>query len=174
MNVSVSKVRPIEEQDLPLILEWRNSQRVRQWMYTDHLIAWEEHLGWYKRLKESKDKETLIYLIDDEPIGVINFIQISSEHRRCTWGFYLGKEGLPPGTGSDMGIKALQYAYKHLPVDKICGEVFDNNEASIRFHLKLGFIQEGVLCRHISKGEHMYDIRCFALFREQFEERNLL
>jgi UDP-4-amino-4,6-dideoxy-N-acetyl-beta-L-altrosamine N-acetyltransferase len=169
-----SGIRPIEEQDLPLVLEWRNSSRIRQWMYTDHLISWEEHVQWYKRLKDSKDKATLIYEKESIPTGVVNFTQIVPEHRRCFWGFYLGQEGLQPGTGSDMGRQALHYAFQIYSVDKICAEALDHNEASVAFHLKLGFVQEGLLRRHVIKGGQHLDVRCFALFRDQFEERNRL
>jgi UDP-4-amino-4,6-dideoxy-N-acetyl-beta-L-altrosamine N-acetyltransferase len=172
MSTQESYVRPIEEQDLSLVLEWRNSQRIRQWMYTDHWITEDEHLQWFERLQQTNDKKTLMYIREGESTGVINFTQIVPEHRRCSWGFYLGKEGLPSGTGSDMGNLALQHAFAHYPIDKVAGEVFDSNEASIRFHLKLGFVQEGVLHRHIFKGEQCYDIRCFALFRDHFEEGN--
>jgi UDP-4-amino-4,6-dideoxy-N-acetyl-beta-L-altrosamine N-acetyltransferase len=160
-----SYVRPIEQQDLLVVLEWRNSGRIRQWMYTDHLITWEEHLQWFARLQATSDKETLVYIRENKPVGIVNFTQIVQEHRRCSWGFYLGPEGLPSGTGYIMGKLALQHAFTHYPIDKISAEVFDNNEASIGFHLKLGFVQEGLFSRHIFKGDQWHDIRCFAIFR---------
>jgi UDP-4-amino-4,6-dideoxy-N-acetyl-beta-L-altrosamine N-acetyltransferase len=174
MTVGASSyVRPIEMEDLPLVLEWRNTKRIRQWMYTDHIITWEEHLQWFTRLQTANDKKTLLYISEGKSVGIVNFTQIVLEHRRCTWGFYLGPEGLPPGTGYTMGSLALQYAFAQYPIDKINAEVFDSNEVSIRFHLKLGFSQEGLFRRHIFKGEQWHDIRCFALLRSQFEERNL-
>ncbi|MEK3719054.1 UDP-4-amino-4,6-dideoxy-N-acetyl-beta-L-altrosamine N-acetyltransferase [Paenibacillus sp. FSL H8-0034] len=174
MTVGASScVRPIEMEDLPIVLEWRNAERIRQWMYTDHIITWEEHLQWFTRLQTASDRKTLVYTSEGRSVGIVNFTQIVPEHRRCTWGFYLGPEGLPPGTGYIMGSLALQYAFAQYPIDKINAEVFDSNEVSIRFHLKLGFAQEGLFHSHIFKGEQWHDIRCFALFRDQFEERNL-
>lgn len=38
-------VRPLEEKDLRLVLDWRNSERVHSKMLTDHKITWEEHLA---------------------------------------------------------------------------------------------------------------------------------
>lgn len=40
-------LRPLEEKDLPIILEWRNSEKVHSKMLTDHKITWEEYYSWY-------------------------------------------------------------------------------------------------------------------------------
>ena len=34
------------------VREIRNEENVRKWMYTDHIIGANEHLGWINRLKQ--------------------------------------------------------------------------------------------------------------------------
>jgi len=36
-------LRPLEESDLELILPWRNASTVRQAMFMQHKISWDEH-----------------------------------------------------------------------------------------------------------------------------------
>jgi len=43
-------LRPIEEGDLATVLEWRNSERIRANMYTDHLISREEHRAGFAKV----------------------------------------------------------------------------------------------------------------------------
>ena len=45
-------LRPIEERDLRLVLDWRNSPKVHNMMLTDHEITWEEHYTWFKRMEK--------------------------------------------------------------------------------------------------------------------------
>ena len=39
------QLRPVLESDLGLIRQWRNSERIRANMFTDHIISSEEHLA---------------------------------------------------------------------------------------------------------------------------------
>ena len=54
-------LRPIGEQDLKLVLEWRNSKRVHSQMLTDHKITWEEHYAWFQRMKEQPIKRNFVF-----------------------------------------------------------------------------------------------------------------
>lgn len=43
------QLREIKEQDLPLILKWRNSERIKHSMYSNEIITWEQHVSWRKK-----------------------------------------------------------------------------------------------------------------------------
>ena len=44
------ELRRLEDEDRTRILAWRNSPDVRAYMYTDHVIAPEEHAAWFAGL----------------------------------------------------------------------------------------------------------------------------
>ena len=67
------RLRPLQEADLALVLEWRNSPRIRANMYTDHVIPWEEHLWWYQRVRDEKPSRFMVYTHRERPLGVVNF-----------------------------------------------------------------------------------------------------
>lgn len=158
-------LRPLEEQDLSLVLGWRNSDRVRAMMYTDAILSEVEHQHWFERLQASQqDALCYIFELHGEPVGVVNFTQFDARRERCTWGFYLGREGLPRGTGTYMGLLALKQAFGKLGILKLCGEVFAFNEASIAYHQRLGFVEEGRFRRHVWKNGKYEDIIYFAKF----------
>ncbi len=54
-------LRPIEERDLRLVLDWRNSPKVHDMMLTDHEITWDEHYGWFQRMKEQTLKRNFVF-----------------------------------------------------------------------------------------------------------------
>lgn len=162
-------LRPLKRTDLDKILYWRNSDRVRRYMYTDHLITYVEHKKWYEKIRDSESDLYMIFEIKNTPVGLTSLTNIDRRNQKCNWGFYLGEENLKPGTGSIMGFLSMEYAFKDLGIRKVCGEVLAFNQASIKLFKKLGFKEEGVLKKHIIKNSNYEDVILFALFSDLWE-----
>jgi UDP-4-amino-4,6-dideoxy-N-acetyl-beta-L-altrosamine N-acetyltransferase len=163
------KLRPMLEADLSVVFDWRNSERIRANMYSDELISWDNHCRWFSRIQSDESCSHYIVEYMEEPVGVVNFTDINHVHHTCNWGFYIGDENAPRGSGTALGILALTEAFERLNMRKVCGEVFSFNEASIRFHQKLGFKQEGYLAEHVMKSGQYEDIVLFAHFSEPWQ-----
>lgn len=163
------RLRPVEEADLEKVLEWRNSDRIRPVMFTDRLISLEDHRAWYERLLNDQNSRCLIFEVMGRPAGVVNVVQIDRQNGRCTWGFYLGEAGSPPGSGMSMGYLALEYIFENLCLRKLCGEVLASNKKSIEIHKKLGFVEEGRYLRHVLKNGHYEDVVAMAMFNEDWD-----
>lgn len=162
-------LRPVEERDLELILVWRNSERIRSNMYTDHVITWEEHRQWFERLQQGEGRTfSLIFEISGKSVGIVNISRLDRVNNTCHWGFYLGEVDAPRGSGTIMGFLGLEYLFEILNIRKVIGEAFVFNQASIAFHEKLGFSREGHFRRHVLKNNNYEDIFAFALFTEQW------
>lgn len=153
-------VRPMQHTDLERVLIWRNQPEVRRYMYTQHEIGMDEHCRWFERASKDVSRHLLIYQEADVPLG---FVQISEINTGgiAEWGFYLAPEA-PKGTGLRLGKTALRYAFSDRSLHKLCGEVLELNQRSIRFHQKLGFSHEGTLAEHFFDGEQYQDIWCFG------------
>ncbi|MNX24305.1 Spermidine N(1)-acetyltransferase [compost metagenome] len=163
-------LRPMADADLERVLAWRNSERVRSCMFSDQLIPLEQHRAWWERAKTSPTSVHLIFEKEGVPMGVVNFTAIDRQNGRCSWGFYVGPENTPRGTGTLMGLLAIDYAFGTLGMRKICAEVIGFNTASLGYHRKLGFLQEGRLARHVLRGNGYEDVVLFALFAEDWPE----
>lgn len=161
------RLRPLEEADLGKVLEWRNSERVRANMYTDHIISMEEHRTWFERNKQNKDVANMIYEYKEQPIGVVNVTNIDKCNNKCYWGFYLREVDVPSGS-TIMGYLALSYIFEVLDIRKLCAEVFAFNIPSIKFHKKLGFVEEGRFVKHVFKNNTYEDVIAMALFNEDW------
>lgn len=159
-------VRPVEKNDLDLILEWRNSDRVRDYMFTDAIITPLQHLCWYEDLHQYN--LALMFVMNEKPAGVVCFRDFDIHRHSCSWGFYLGEADLPAGSGSLMSTLALNLLFDQYPVQKVCGQALTRNHRSISLHLKLGFRVEGCLREHIKKGPAGEDIILFSLFRSDW------
>jgi UDP-4-amino-4,6-dideoxy-N-acetyl-beta-L-altrosamine N-acetyltransferase len=162
------KLRKITEQDLELILQWRNSERVRVNMFTDKIITLEGHNAWFERIKSDTDNLYMIFEWEGIPIGVSSFTKINWEHRVCSWGFYLGESDLPSGMGTVMGYHSLEYAFEMLKIRKVTGEVFAFNVPSNKLFHKLGFICEGRLRAFMYKNGVLEDLILFGIFKDEW------
>lgn len=157
----------LDSKNLKTIWEWRNSEQIRLNMMNDRIIEWEEHLAWYKRIKESAKYIYKVFVINERPVGLIDFTDIDVDHGKCNWGFYLGID-TPKGTGTQMCYHGLKYAFNELCIRKICAEVLAFNHASLKIHEKLGFHKEGILERHLLRSGNYIDVILLAIFHEQW------
>lgn len=163
--------RPIQDTDLKTVFDWRNSERIRRVSYHDHLITMDEHRRWFKNLQADSTRRTFIFEENHRPLGTVNIVDIDLKNKRCRWGFYLGEEDLKKGTGTEMAKFALDYIFDAIELEKVCAEAFDWNEASIVYHLKLGFQREGLLRKHQLKDGQLQDLVLFGLLKSDWFKR---
>ncbi|MEW5251338.1 UDP-4-amino-4,6-dideoxy-N-acetyl-beta-L-altrosamine N-acetyltransferase [Microbulbifer discodermiae] len=160
-------VRKMRKDDLEKVLLWRNDREVRKYMYSAHVIGPEEHSAWFNRVEGSPDFHALIFEFDGKPTGFVKIVRLRGSPV-ADWGFYLAP-GARRGAGKLLGRSALSYGFKQLGLHKLCGQVLQFNERSIRLHKKLGFSQEGVLKEHYFDGSQYYSVICLRLLRDEWE-----
>jgi len=162
-----SQVRPMVHADLQRVLTWRNHPDVRRYMYTRHEITLDEHLRWFERSLEDPKKHLLIFELDKQPQGFVNFDE-SGDVGIADWGFYAAPDA-DKGCGRQLGCAALSYAFTQLKLHKVCGQALAHNHRSIRFHRALGFQQEGTLRDQHFDGECYHHVICFGLLLQEWQ-----
>lgn len=160
------RLRPLAPDDCARVLSWRNQDRVRAGMYSDHVIAPDEHDRWFAKALTDATAAYYIFEHKDRPLGFVSFTGIDRTHDRCTWAFYLGEADAPRGSGAAMELLALDAAFGVIEIGKLCCEVFVFNAGVVRLHRRFGFVEEGRFVRHYRKNGEMQDIVCLARFAE--------
>jgi UDP-4-amino-4,6-dideoxy-N-acetyl-beta-L-altrosamine N-acetyltransferase len=156
-----------EEKHLEKVLNWRNRDEIRKYMYNNKIITPEEHANWYNNTINNNSNIIKLYCIDNIPAGLINFSNIERENNKCNWGFYIA-ESFAKGTGNVLGYLALDYIFNGEGLRKLCAEVIVSNDRSLNFHKKLGFQEEGLLKKHIYRNDVYTDIVLLAIFNEEW------
>lgn len=160
-------VRALAEDDLPMVLAWRNNPDVRRYMLTQHEISPQEHYNWFVRVQQDKTQQQLIVLDRDAPLGFIQFNSVI-KGSIADWGFY-ARPDAARGSGLKLGMAALKYAFNELRLHKVCGQAIESNQASIAFHQKLGFTREGRLCDQHCIAGHYEALICFGLLAKDWQ-----
>lgn len=163
-------IRKMTLNDLDVVLAWRNHPDIRRYMYTQHEISIEEHRAWFERTSKDSHKHLLVFEIDEKPQGFVNVTELSSSGV-ADWGFYIAPDAVK-GTGLQLGVAALEYAFNKLNLHKVCGQALAFNERSIKFHHSLGFQQEGILRDQHYNGESYYAVICFGLLSNEWQSDN--
>lgn len=162
-----TRLRPMVSADLEQVLEWRNHESVRKYMYTQHQIGLQEHTQWFERASQSPERHLLIYEKEEVALGFIN-VHVIAGGGIADWGFYAAPDA-PKGTGRDLGAATLRYVFEQLGLHKLCGQALGFNHRSIKFHQSLGFHQEGVLREQHFDGQAYHDVVCFGLFAREWQ-----
>lgn len=163
------KLSPINKSDLELVLKWRNLKKIRYNMINNQCISWKAHCAWFENLQHRKDREFLLFSIDDRKVGIVSFVDINLDNQNCSWGFYVGEETTPKGTGTLMAYYALNYIFDKYNLHKINSQVFQFNEASVGFHENLKFTYTGVLKDEILRESEYQNLILFSLFKNDWD-----
>ena len=133
-------IRAIREEDLEMLLAWRNSERIRSVMLTDHVITWEEHYNWFKKNEHNEPPRNLIFEYKGKAIGYIGYTEYDETNRSCSPGCYLGEEqNVPIDAGMVLFITTMDYAFKYLHMDFLKTEVFKKNKRVVKIDKLLGY-----------------------------------
>lgn len=171
MQIDRHVLRVMRDDDVERVRYWRNLERVRRNMYTDHLISDDEHRAWFESVRDRPDTRLLIYEEESIPIGFVSFTGINIRDQRATWAFYIGAESVRRGAGSRMEFLALDYAFDSLALRKLTCEVLAFNHSVVKMHRKFGFVEEGVLREHVRKSDRFEDVIQLAIFSNMWKEQ---
>lgn len=136
--IQKSILRTINESDLPLVLKWRNSERIRLVMNNKSIISWEQHLNWFKEIRKCKEQEVFIIELNSKPIGIASFKKEKEKINSCEWGIYVGspQKGIP--LGKVIAFLSLDYIFNKYEIVK--ASVYKSNIKSNDFHKELSFL----------------------------------
>lgn len=161
---------PMTDGHLEEVLAWRNDSRVRQNMYSQHVISYNEHQAWWKMAKNRTDRRYFIFQMDGLKVGFVSITDIDSEHGTASWAFFLAINA-PKGTGTRMEQATLKMAFEDLGLRKLCCEVLDFNSRVATFHQRFGFRVEGTLIAHKNINGRYCDVILMAAFAEDWWNR---
>lgn len=82
----------LTEEEKLLVLEWRNSDRVRLKMANQDIISLESHLSFIESLKTRTDCKYWLFMIDDVPVGVFDIVDIGPDGKGGVTGSYIGND----------------------------------------------------------------------------------
>ena len=121
--------RPINIDDLSLIMEWRISREIDSFMKTSPRLTIEIQRKWFVREIESGNEVRFMVIQNNIPIGNVYFNSIDyarSELNGPGW-FIADKSRLNFRDVIDIYMNALSYAFNYIQVERIYAEIMRDN-----------------------------------------------
>ena len=171
LNMSeLGVLREISDDELELMLAWRNAPTVRNNMYTRQVIRLEDHLKWWAGIKKRPDQKYFMYEFKGVPTGIVAFNDLDAGNENSAWAFYASPDA-PKGTGSRMEFLALEHAFDCLNLSRLYCEVLDFNTSVVALHKKFGFVEEGIKRKHHKMDDGFHDVVCLGILATEWKTK---
>lgn len=140
-------IRKAEPRDLMIYYKWANEKEVRANSVNQGSIALSGHSKWFLSKLKSKNAALFIFEKKGVPLGQV---RLEAEDDHAEIGYSIAPKFRGKGYGEVILYKALEHYWKKHPQKKIIAKVKENNQASNRVFIKMGFsIQKPVTIDHI-------------------------
>lgn len=162
-------LRPIQENELEMIMHWRTMPDITKYMYTDPQLTMEGQKKWYYSLQDRKDMIAFMIEVDHTASGILNITDIDDTNKRCSWGYYMAvKENRSLKLAMALEWNLYDYVFDVLGMHKLEGEIFSFNKGVLRIHQMCGSEIEGVRKDHIFKNGEFYDVTVTGILKEDW------
>jgi UDP-4-amino-4,6-dideoxy-N-acetyl-beta-L-altrosamine N-acetyltransferase len=165
------RLRAMATSDLELVMNWRNHEQTRKFLFTASEITLSQHQQWFAAESINPRRKLLIYEADGIASGFVQFSDVEiggiSE-----WGFYKAP-GAANGIGRSLCEAALHQAFVDLKLHKVNGRVLAGNSISQNLHKQLGFAQEGEQRDQHLAGSGYKNVFLFGLLVTDWTQRML-
>ncbi len=137
------KLRPISEDDFPLIVKWRNNENVKKnFIYREKF-----NLEGQKKWKETMiDTGKVIQFIicekdnDERPVGSVYLRDINMEKGSAEYGVFIGEDDAQgKGYGNEAAILMTEFAQNVMALKQLILRVFTYNVSAIKSYENAGF-----------------------------------
>lgn len=159
----------ITKDDLEHILQWRTSEFVTRFMYTDVEYNLENQYKWFEKISHDDSVKYWILSSKGKKFGLVSLNDIEPKHKRASWAFYVGDPSMSIVAGL-IGPHVYNYAFQHLGFNKLYGEVMAENQAVRNMHLKHGCREVGFFQDHIYKYGKFHDVYVYEMTASAWQE----
>lgn len=108
--------------------------------------------------------------VDGVVIGAAGIQDIDHYRRLCDIGIGLGREYWGQGYGQDAVRTLVDYAFRHLNMNKVYLEVLAGDERAVGAYRKAGFVEEGRLRQHAWANGKYEDVAMMGILRTEWEQ----
>lgn len=149
----------ISDLEKEMIRNWRNSNNIRKWMFTNHIISEEEHYNFMEKIINTRnDFYWLVKNKNDDYLGVISLNKIDHENKHAYVGAYANPKSKTIGIGLIFDKVITKVAFDIIKLHTLKLEIIEDNKEVIFMHRKMGFKMEGKLTEYVYRDNKWKDV----------------
>ena len=126
------------------VRRWRNKERIRKSMLTQHHISKEEHFRWIESLAHDDNQKFWVVFTNDVSIGSVYLQNINYSKLSSEWGFYIGEDAyIGKGLAKHIVYKLLQHFFEAMKFNVLFTKVFSGNDLALKTYRRFKFAEMG-------------------------------
>jgi len=172
-NIYLKNILLCNSNDQESVRIIRNTLSIKNNMYSDHDITFDEHFIWIKSLETNSKQKVFIIYKESEVIGIISVNNYDKIHKKTDWAFYVD-EKQRGGIGKALEFFFINYMFNILNVEKINCEVIETNNIVVNMHKNFCFKVEGLKEENIIKNGKRIGVYYLGLTKKIWEDELLL
>lgn len=170
LSGKITRIRPLEMDDLDLLYEWYNDQEFSYWIsgnWPETTLMRRDELE--KRFYEEDPNRYAITDVKDNLIGTIGFDQVNISARSARIFMGIGQKDLwGKGFGTDSLRIFIKFLFTQWNFRRLTAETWQNNTRAISCYQKLGFVVEGNLRESYYVDGKYFDAVILGLLKKDF------
>jgi RimJ/RimL family protein N-acetyltransferase len=161
-------LRPLEREDLPLLVAWRNDPAAWKYFCNAHPLSLGGQAAFYDRLQANPGRRLFIIATPQgEAIGTIGLDDIDPVNQSAEYGNLLIGDKAAQGNGFAKEATGLliDHAFNRLNIQRLYLDVHADNDRAIKLYESCGFEHEGRKRRALFRDGAFIDILLMARLR---------
>ena len=168
------RLRKLEEQDAPLMLEWMKDREIQRGFRFDASQKDINAVADFIRdanivLCHGKDIHYAVCDERDEYLGTISLKDIDLINKKAEYAISLRKIAQGKGIASQATHQILRLAFEKYGLERVYLNVLDNNIRAIHFYEKFGFVYEGEFRKDLFLRGEFRTLRWYSLLKDEFQ-----
>lgn len=162
------QLRRIKQDDLYVMFEARNDLAIYKWCGQNAPLHWNNHITWYSW--QAADPTVDYFVMENASgfVGVCGLKGIDLINSRAEFNIYVHPKRQKTGLGEDGLMLLLEHGFSALGLNRIWGEVLENNEKALNLFRRMGFCEEGIRREYYFKDGKFIDSHLISLDRTSF------
>tara|TARA_Y100000590_G_C15529388_1_gene942532 strand:- start:121 stop:687 length:567 start_codon:yes stop_codon:yes gene_type:complete len=167
-NLEFKNLNLIKKNEIVKILNIRNEKKIRENMYTNHIISLKEHLNWVKKIVVNN--KVIIYAVyyKKELIGSVGLSNIDLIKKQSHWSFYISNNFKKVGVAFAVEYKLIDLVFTEMKFIQLNCEVLEFNKDVIKLHKKFGFVDQGIVKKNIYRNNKKFNAIKLKLKKEDW------
>ena len=160
-------LRPVQDDDLPLIQRWMNHPEI--WRYMDYERPFSLEDVREDVESSRRDGHPFTILFDDRPVGRIGLNRFRRRDRICSLYMYVGEPLFwGQGLAGDAVMTLLGYAFDRMDLHQVELWTLGDNDRAVRAYERCGFVEEARLRQRSWRDGGWVDHVVMSVTREEF------
>ena len=169
-------LRKVTREDAEDIFAYGSDEEVSRYVTWDTHQSMEDSLGFISFIEQQYANKSIApwaieFKEDGRMVGTVDFVLWRPKHQLAEMGYVLNKEYWGRGIMTEAAGELVRFGFTQMDLVRIQARCFVENPGSSRVMEKIGMSYEGLMRKGMkAKGRH-WDLKTYAILKEDFESK---